>query len=107
MVNGPSGPLYTRNGSFKLSASGALTTADGYTVQTAGGKTMQTQSQSPLDIASDGSVTQDGDDLGQLQVVDFQDRSVLQKVGNSYFGVTDAKVKPIPAAGRSCRTGQG
>ncbi len=106
VVNGPSGPLYTRNGSFKLSASGALTTADGYTVQTAGGKTMQTQSQSPLDVASDGSVTQDGDDLGQLQIVDFQDRSVLQKVGNSYFGVTDAKVKPIPAAGVAVEQGK-
>ncbi len=28
----------------------------------------------------------------------FQDRSALQKVGNNYFGVTDAKVKPIPAS---------
>ena len=98
VVNGPSGPLYTRTGSFQLSSSGALTTADGYPVQNTDGKIIQTDSQSPLEIAADGSVTQDGDDLGQLNLVDFQDRSVLQKVGNSYFGVTDAKVKAIPAA---------
>jgi flagellar basal-body rod protein FlgF len=106
VVNGPSGPLYTRNGSFQLSASGALTTSEGYTVQTADGKIMQTQSESPLDIASDGSVAQDGNVLGQLQIVDFQDRSILQKVGNSYFGVTDGKVKPIPAANVTVEQGK-
>jgi flagellar basal-body rod protein FlgF len=98
VVNGASGPLYTRSGSFQLSSSGALTTAEGYPVQTADGKILQTDSQAPLEVAADGSVTQDGEDLGQLNLVDFQDRSVLQKVGNSYFGVTDAKVKAIPAA---------
>jgi flagellar basal-body rod protein FlgF len=97
VVKGPSGPLYTRSGSFLLSPSGALTTVEGYPLQTTDGKDAQTNSQTPLEIASDGSITQDGDDLGQLQLVDFQDRSVLQKVGNNYFGVTDAKVKPLPA----------
>src|ERR1700692_2082145 len=29
-VEGPSGPLYTRNGSFKLSTTGVLTNMDGY-----------------------------------------------------------------------------
>jgi flagellar basal-body rod protein FlgF len=98
VVNGPSGPLYTRSGSFKISAAGVLTTQDGYAVLTTGGQPFQTQSQAPLDVAPDGSVTQDGEDLGQLDLVDFQDRSVLQKVGNSYFGVTNPKVKTIPAA---------
>src|SRR5580658_4622634 len=60
VVNGPSGPLYTRSGSFQLSSSGALTTSDGYPVQTADGKTLQTNSQAPLEVAADGSVTQDG-----------------------------------------------
>jgi flagellar basal-body rod protein FlgF len=96
-VSAPSGPLYTRSGSFKISAAGVLTTQDGYPVLATGGETIQTQSQAPLDVAPDGSVTQDGEDLGQLDLVDFQDRSVLQKVGNSYFGVTDPKVKTIPA----------
>jgi len=98
VVKGPSGPLYTRSGSFQLSASGVLTTADGYTVRAADGQSIQTQSQAPIEVAPDGSVTQEGADIGQLDLVDFQDRSVLQKVGNSYFGVTDAKAKPIPAA---------
>jgi len=106
VVNGPSGPLYTRTGSFQRSAAGTLTTADGYPVRTTDGKSIQTDSQVPLEVAPDGSVTQDGQDLGQLNVVDFQDRSVLQKVGNSYFGVTDAKVKPIPAADTTVAQGK-
>ncbi len=106
VVNGPSGPLYTRNGSFQMSASGALTTTDGYAVQTTGGQTLQTKSQAPLDVGPDGTITQDGAAVGQLQLVDFQDRSVLQKVGNGYFGVTDAKVVPIPAAGVTVAQGK-
>ncbi len=36
-VKGPTGPLYTRNGSFRLSAGGQLVTADGYPVRGADG----------------------------------------------------------------------
>src|ERR1043165_9763334 len=36
-VNGPSGPLYTRNGSFRLAPDGRLTTPEGYAVRGAGG----------------------------------------------------------------------
>ncbi|HEY1757497.1 MAG TPA: flagellar hook basal-body protein [Bryobacteraceae bacterium] len=111
VVNGPSGPLYTRAGTFKLSGAGVLTTAEGYTVQATTAlilkqQIIQTTSQNPVEVAEDGSVTQDGAALGQLTLVDFQDRSVLQKVGNSYFGVSDAKVKPIPATGVTVEQGK-
>jgi flagellar basal body rod protein FlgG len=106
VVNGPSGPLYTRGGTFQLSSAGSLTTADGYPVQITGGQILQTTSAAPLEIAPDGSVTQDGEALGQLNVVDFQDRSILQKVGNSYFGVTDEKVKTVAAADATVAQGK-
>ena len=96
-VNGPSGPLYTRNGSFQLSPSGQLTTSEGYAVRDTNGQPIQTQSQAPIEVGDDGSVTQSGQTLGQLQIVDFQDRSVLQKLGNSYFMPSDPKAVPIPA----------
>src|SRR5947209_6765269 len=32
-INGPAGPLYTRNGSFRLATDGRLTTGDGYAVR--------------------------------------------------------------------------
>ncbi len=96
-VNGPNGPLYTRNGGFRVSSSGEMTSADGYPVVSAGGGTIQTQSQSPITVAPDGTVEQDGQALGQIQVVDFADRGVLNKVAGSYFSNTNPKVQPQPA----------
>src|SRR6185295_12269597 len=74
-VDGPSGPLYTRNGAFKLSSAGVLTTMDGYPVRSVSppdqpAKKIQTVSQGPIEIASDGTVQQDGQSLGQIQMVD-------------------------------------
>jgi flagellar basal-body rod protein FlgF len=97
-VNGPNGPLYTRNGSFQLSPSGQLTTGDGYAVLDTDGQPIQSQSQAPIEVVADGSVTQSGETLGQLQIVDFPDASLLQKLGNSYFTPSDPKVAPVPAA---------
>jgi flagellar basal-body rod protein FlgF len=96
-VKGPSGSLYTRNGGFQLSPSGMLTTSEGYPVNTVDGGTIQSQSQTPIKVAADGTVEQDGQTLGQLSVVDFQDRSVLDKLGNSYFTNSNPKVEPKAA----------
>jgi len=40
---------------------------------------------------------QDGQTLGQIQVVDFADRGVLTKVGNSYYRTSDPKITGTPA----------
>ena len=101
-VEGPSGPLYTRNGAFKLSSTGVLTTLDGYPVRgvspaNAPPKKIQTVSQGTIQIASDGTVQQDGQDLGQIQLVDFANTGAMEKVGSSYYRVTDPKIKPTAA----------
>ncbi len=56
VVNGPNGPLYTRNGNFQFSSSGVLTSSEGYPVQLTGGKALQASSGSPISVQSDGSV---------------------------------------------------
>src|SRR5689334_1332622 len=58
-VDGPSGPLYTRNGAFKISPQGVLSTMDGYPVRGVSPpnqppKKIQTVSQNPITITSDG-----------------------------------------------------
>ena len=105
-VNGPSGPLYTRNGSFQLSPTGQLTTSEGYVVLDPNGQPIQTQSQDPIEVGEDGSVSQSGQALGQLQIVDFADRSMLQKLGNSYFTPSDPKAVPIPATEAAVKQGK-
>lgn len=93
-VAGPNGPLYTRNGGFQLSASGTLVTSDGYPVQGAAGP-IQTRSRETIHIAPDGSVNQDGQKIGQLQIVDFKNRQALKKVGSTNFTNTKPSDQPI------------
>lgn len=95
-VNGPSGPLYTRSGSLQISSSGTLTTADGYALRTVTGKTIDTTSKNPITISTDGTVQQDGQDLGQLSIVNFN-RDQIDKRGLNYFMAADPKTAPKPS----------
>lgn len=96
VVNGPSGPLYTRNGSFHLSSTGVLTTQDGYAVQDSTGTTIQAAGVGPLDISSDGTISQDGATLGQLAVVNLP-QGAADKAGSNYYRPDSAQVQPSPA----------
>jgi flagellar basal body rod protein FlgG len=97
-VNGPNGPLYTRNGNFRISPQGVLVTAEGYPVRLTGGKVLQTQSADGLQIQPDGQVLQDGNALGQLELVEFKDPSQLVKAGGAFFQSPGPQAGPGPAA---------
>ena len=85
VVQGPSGPLYTRNGTFHLSADGTLVNTDGYALLSQDGQPFQADSNHRIEIGTDGNVRQNGQDLGKLQVVTFSDPSMLAKQGSNYF----------------------
>jgi len=95
-ADGPSGPLYTRNGNFKLTPDGILTTHEGYRLRTVEKIPIQTQSNSPLEVTPDGQVLQDGTPLGTLELVNFSNTKVLSKQGSNYFRLEDPQVKPEP-----------
>ncbi len=92
-VNGPSGVLYTRNGDFRLSAAGILTTAEGYAVRTVAGGVIQAGSSSPPEVSADGTVQQDGAVLGQLAIAGFQDSPALLTQGAGYFRAAPGAVE--------------
>ena len=96
VINSPTGPRYTRNGSFQLSTAGVLTAPDGYPVAGTTGQ-IQTQSQAPIEVTADGAVQQEGQVIGQLQIVDFKDKTALEKMGNSYFVNSKPAQQPTPA----------
>jgi flagellar basal-body rod protein FlgF len=98
-VNGPSGPLYTRNGNFRLAQDGRVVTSDGLPVRGAGGAPVVLQSGRPVDIAVDGTIQQDGVVVGKLEVVDFPTLDSLTKQGANYFRAGDPAAKPVPAGG--------
>jgi flagellar basal-body rod protein FlgF len=97
-VKGPSGNLYTRNGNFRLSPNGTLVTADGYPVLTSNGAQIQSRSPLPLDVTPDGNVTQQGQALGQLRLVNFSSRSDISKQGANYFYQVDPNIKPAASS---------
>ena len=105
-VNGPSGPLYTRNGSFRVSSAGNLVTTDGYAVRGGAGSAVSIQRGRPFDIAADGTVRQDGLVVGKLEVVDFTGGDGLVKQGANYFRTADAAVRPVSPSGTTVEQGK-
>ena len=93
-VNGPSGPLYTRNGSLRVAADGKLTSAEGYPLRDPQGAPLTLQANRPFEIARDGTITQDGVVTGKLEIVDFATSGGISKQGSNYFRVTDPSVRP-------------
>jgi flagellar basal-body rod protein FlgF len=103
-VQSPSGPVYTRNGSFRRAPDGTLVTGEGYAVGSATGKPIKMSGVQPVEIGSDGTITEDGKVIGQLQIVDFTSAAGLAKQGDNYFrapsGVTPSRPKTSVAQGQ-------
>jgi flagellar basal body rod protein FlgG len=93
-VAGPDGPLYTRDGAFRISPAGTLQTQDGYNVSVNGGKPLQLDATAAFQVNGDGTVLQSGQPVGRLDIVDFDDRSALAKRGDNYFVNSGAAPKP-------------
>jgi len=105
-VTGPNGPLYTRNGGFRLAKDGKLVTAEGYPLRNAVGGTLTAQSGIPIDIATDGTMQQNGQTIGKLDVADFTSTAGLAKQGSNYFRTTDPSIKPVTPADTSVEQGK-
>jgi flagellar basal-body rod protein FlgF len=104
-VDGPNGPLYTRNGNFRLDPTGKLVTAEGYPVRGAAGA-VTLQGSLPVQILNDGTIQQGGQSVGQLSVADFPGPLGVQKQGSNYFRAADADQKPVAATGATVEQGK-
>jgi flagellar basal-body rod protein FlgG len=98
VVNGPNRPLYTRNGNFRISANGSLVTAEGYTVRQVGGQPIQLQGSDPIQVSEQGEVTQDNQQIGQLEIESFSDPTQLTKAASGYFENPDPTSNPTVVA---------
>jgi flagellar basal body rod protein FlgG len=97
-IDTPGGVRYTRNGNFRLSALGALTTNDGNPVLAKGGGQILLQTGIPVQVLADGTVQQDGQVAGQMQLASF-DRGSVNKMGMNYFApLAGAIAKPATGA---------
>jgi flagellar basal body rod protein FlgG len=107
-ADSPTGALYTRNGTLKLSTKGILETAEGYPLR-ANTPTHQIQARvdgGTLQIQKDGTVLQDGATLGVLILADWQKTDVLQKQSGLYFRLTDPTQQPSAPSGLELQQGR-
>lgn len=92
VVQGPDGPLYTRDGRFTTTPDGRLVSAaDGAPVMGVGGTSLHVNPQGPAPLLDEsGQVWQGNALLGQLDVVDFADYRLLEKRGDGRWLAHDA-----------------
>lgn len=91
------GDAYTRNGSFSINAANQLTSQEGYLVQ--GDSGPLTVPEGEVRVNPDGTVTVDGNEIGKLKVVDFNDKQALVRAsGSIYFDEGRAGLKNVDKA---------
>lgn len=86
VLEGPAGPMYTRNGSFQLGPNGTLQArGSGYRVRGQGGPLSLPPEARAIQIAQDGTVSADGVAVGKLDVATFPQDASLRRVGTTLF----------------------
>jgi flagellar basal body rod protein FlgG len=107
-LTGPNGPIYTRNGSLRILPTGELAGGDGYPIRSTGGNPIKVVTDKPIIITAEGQVQQDGNPLGQLEIVDFKNPELLQKVGSSagFKNSDPTKNPPVTATAPDVQQGK-
>lgn len=98
-VDTPNATLYTRNGNFQLSKAGKIVTQHGYPlrIKTNDGSEAIFVPNKPIQVTPQGVIQQDGRDIGQIEIADFDKPSGLSKREGIYFQIADTSLTPTVA----------
>ena len=97
-IETPAGTRYTRNGKLNVNSAGHLVTSEGFAVLGKGGPISVPRGK--VDISLTGEIEVNKVRVDTLKIVDFADRTQLEKVGNSLFqtrgtGITGQEPKEV------------
>jgi flagellar basal-body rod protein FlgF len=98
VIETPEGPLYTRNGMFRMNADRQLVDSEGRVVAGDSGPISipATATLDQVNFARDGSIEANGSPMGQFLLVDFEDNETqLASVGLNCFAAPEG-LDPIP-----------
>lgn len=95
-VTTPEGERFTRNGALTVNSEGLLVTQSGDPVRGDGAALAIPDEANSISIARDGTVSADGENIGRLRVVEFENPADLIADGETLFR-SDAA--PLPATG--------
>lgn len=82
---GETSTKYTRAGNFTLNNAGFLVNNDGDYVLDVNNRRIQLDPLAEADITADGTISQNGNRVAQIQVMDFADYDYLERFGETYF----------------------
>jgi flagellar basal-body rod protein FlgG len=108
VIETPDGPLYTRNGMFRISPTGQIVDSSGRMVTGDGGPIVIPPAAGEMQIyvSGDGTVQAGQTVVGKLRVVDFQDsEGKLVPAGENCFYMPDKNVQPTAAASAVVKQG--
>jgi flagellar basal-body rod protein FlgG len=94
-IDTPDGARYTRNGSFTTTSDGEIVTMHGHPLAGAGEVPPNTVD---LVVAEDGRIMADGIQIGEIEIVEFEDRRLLRKDGYNNYAPKVEDVTPQEAA---------
>lgn len=113
VVATPEGVAYTRQGHFRLSADGTLVTANGYPVLSSAGQQPiridaagQEGGGKPT-VSNEGIITLNGEEVGQLAIVDFPKPYQLTKIAGTLFVPAEGSGAAPQAASPTTAVAQG
>ena len=90
---------YTRDGEFQVNGQGQLATKEGYPVLgDAGPIQFNPNNGSQFTVSASGQITQGGNVVGHLQVVDFSNPGQLTATDNGYLIANQPGLTPAPAS---------
>jgi len=97
---------YTRDGEFKLNATGQLVTKGGNPVMGQGGPLQfNPNSSSAITVSATGEISQGDQTIGKLQTVEFQSPGQLSMRGAGFFSADNPADPPTPATSTKVRQG--
>lgn len=85
VIQTPQGERYTRDGNFYLGANGQIRTVQGFNVLGEGGPITIPEGTRAITVGATGQVLADGQEVGQLRFVEFNDRRAVLKQGGNLF----------------------
>lgn len=86
IVDTPLGQRYTKAGNFMIDGQGTLVTPQGYPVLSADGGVVNFPNDATDILVNDqGLITANGDEIGQVGVVEFANEQAMQRLGNNLY----------------------
>jgi flagellar basal-body rod protein FlgF len=108
-LNGPAGTVYSRSGIFQISKKNQLETSDGYTLRNARdqGRPIQVDPAQEIVIGKDGTVSQNGQPVGQIEIGEIPSAAdAIAKLGSTYFALSSGARAAAPAPSTEVLQGQ-